>query len=87
MSKESMDALIKKMNADVEFKNKVMAAESLEERLELVNKAGFEVDEADVQQAFNLSDGELQQAAGGNQEGQENCNCVCHCYQECKKWT
>lgn len=89
MSKESMDALIKKMNSDKEFENKVMAAESIEERIEIVNAAGFDVVEADIQQAFDLSDKELQQAVGGNQESLEgcSCDCVCHCHHECKVWT
>jgi predicted ribosomally synthesized peptide with nif11-like leader len=66
MSIESAKAFLEKIQSDEEFKNKIGAMESKEERIEFIKGKGFDFTEEEFSQVRKeLSPEALDQAAGG----------------------
>ena len=83
MSEEQLSALIAKLKEDNGLQKKLKGAADLDAAVALAQEAGFEVSKADwlqfqAKQALELSDGELERIAGGEDKdapdtGQEMC--------------
>ncbi len=68
MSEEQLKAFIAKANDDQSIQDKLKAATSPEEAVEIANAAGFSITEEDIQSQsgpVEISDDELEAAAGG----------------------
>ncbi len=66
MSIESAKAFLEKIQSDEDFKNKIGAMESKEERIEFIKSEGFDFTEEEFNQVRKeLSPEALDQAAGG----------------------
>jgi predicted ribosomally synthesized peptide with nif11-like leader len=70
MSIESARKFMEKIQSDEEFKNKIGAMESKEERIEFIKGEGFEFTEEEFNQVHKeLTPESLDQAAGGGHCG------------------
>jgi len=66
MSLDQARAFIEKMKSDEAFRNRIIAIEDVDARLEAASDAGFEFTEAEIKSVQSeLSDDDLDQAAGG----------------------
>jgi predicted ribosomally synthesized peptide with nif11-like leader len=67
MSDEQLSALLAKLKEDARLQEKLKGAGDLDDAIALANEAGFDVSKADLlkHQALELSDLELEGAAGG----------------------
>jgi predicted ribosomally synthesized peptide with nif11-like leader len=70
MSEEQLSALLAKLKDDAGLQEKLMSAADLEVAFAIAKEAGFDVSKADwlkhqAKQMLELSDGELEQASGG----------------------
>jgi len=66
MSIESARAYVDKMKNDENFRNKVLACENAEKRMEFVKTQGFDFSQEEINSIFpSLSNGDLQRVAGG----------------------
>ena len=69
MSEEQLKAFLEKVKADTELQEKLKAAASPEAAIEIAKEAGFSITAEDIQSmqsaTVELSDGELEGAAGG----------------------
>jgi predicted ribosomally synthesized peptide with nif11-like leader len=66
MSLEDAKRLIERLNTDEEFREKILAAPEVAERLDLVAAEGYDVTEEEMASASaELSDAELDAVAGG----------------------
>ena len=73
MSEEQLKAFLEKVKADTSLKEKLKAATSPEAVIEIAKEAGFLITAEDMQSAtIELSDEELEGAAGGYRRG-NNC--------------
>ena len=74
MSEEQLKAFLEKVKSDTELQEKLKAAGSNEAAIEIAKAAGFAITTEDIQlmqsQSREVSDNELEAAAGGN--------AVCH---------
>ena len=70
MSEEQLNAFLEKVKSDTELQEKLKAADSPEAAIEIVKEAGFSITAEDIQSMqsapVELSDVELEDAAGGN---------------------
>ena len=71
MSEEQLSALLAKLKEDAGLREKLQVAGDLDAAVALAKEAGFEVSKADwlryqAKQILELSDGELEQASGGD---------------------
>ena len=70
MSEEQLSAFLEKVKADTSLQEKLKAAASPEAAIDIAKKAGFAITEEDIQSMqsapIELSDVELEDAAGGN---------------------
>ena len=70
MSEEQLKAFLEKCKADTELQEKLKAAASPEAAIEIAKEAGFSITAEDIQSMqsapVELSDVELEDAAGGN---------------------
>jgi predicted ribosomally synthesized peptide with nif11-like leader len=90
MSIESAKAFLEKIQTDEEFKNKIGAMKSKEERIEFIKGEGFEFTEEEFNQVRKeLSPEALDEAAGGKHCGytheSERCDRIdcTHCIPKC----
>ena len=68
MSEEQLKAFLEKVKADTSLQEKLKAATSPEAAIEIAKEAGFAITAEDMQSAtIELSDEELEEAAGGRQ--------------------
>ena len=71
MSEEQLKAFLEKVKADTELQEKLKAAASPEAAMEIAKAAGFAITSEDIQsmqsEPVELSDEDLEGAAGGNQ--------------------
>ncbi len=66
MSLDQARAFLEKMKSDEAFRNRIFAIEDVDARLVAASEAGFEFTEEEVKEVHSeLSDDELDQAAGG----------------------
>ena len=73
MSEEQLKAFLEKVKADTSLQEKLKAAGSNEAAIEIAKEAGFAITAEDMQSAtIELSDEELEGAAGGYRRG-NNC--------------
>ena len=81
MSEEQLKAFLEKVKSDTELQEKLKAAGSNEAALQIAKDAGFAITAEDIQsmqsQSGEVSDAELEDAAGGGNEG---------CRNECGTW-
>ena len=68
MSEEQLNAFLEKVKGDTSLQSKLKAAASPEAAIEIAKDAGFAITAEDIQsvQSVELSDEELEGAAGGN---------------------
>ena len=68
MSEEQLNAFLEKVKADTSLQEKLKTAASPEAAIEIAKDAGFSITAEDIQsmQSRELSDEELEEAAGGN---------------------
>ena len=68
MSEEQLNAFLEKVQGDTSLQEKLKAAASPEAAIEIAKEAGFSITAEDIQsmQSVELSDEELEAAAGGN---------------------
>ena len=70
MSEEQLNAFLEKVKADTTLQDKLKAAASPEAAIEIAKDAGFAITAEDIQSMqsapLELSDVELEDAAGGN---------------------
>ena len=67
MSKEDAKKFIKRINRDKSFKEKIVAAENLSERMNIIAHEGFEVTKEEIELAtedFKTQDPELRRKEG-----------------------
>ena len=68
MSEEQINAFLETVKADTSLQEKLKAAASPEAAIEIAKEAGFLITAEDMQSAtIELSDEELEEAAGGRQ--------------------
>jgi predicted ribosomally synthesized peptide with nif11-like leader len=80
MSKESLEALIKKMNEDEEFLKRFNQAGSLHEKSAIAKTAGLELQPADLQASAEvLSEEDLEAIAGGQGSYNFEESYICEC--------
>ena len=65
MSVEQAKAFVEKMKSDDAFRDKVMAEEDVEARMELIGAEGFDCSAAEIGALQELGDAELDGVAGG----------------------
>ena len=69
MSEEQLKAFLEKVKGDTSLQEKLKAAASPEAAIEIAKEAGFSITSEDIQsmqsEPVELSDGELEGAAGG----------------------
>ena len=80
MSEDQLTALLAKLKGDAELQEKLKGAADLDTAVAIAKEAGFDVEEADwlkyqAKQTLELSDEELESAAGGKQTN-PSCNCT-----------
>lgn len=69
MSSEATRAFVERMKSDEDFKARVMAAETVEARVGLINAEGFDCTAAEIEaHAAELGDAELGKVVGGEPE-------------------
>ena len=78
MSKEQLNAFLEKVKSDTELQKKLKAATDAEATVEIAKEAGFSITAEDIQsmQSEELSDEELEGAAGGQRGNRtiQTCN-------------
>ena len=86
MSEEQLTALLAKIKEDAELQEKLKGASDLDAVLVIARDAGFDVSKADwlryqAKQTIELSDEELEGAAGGARwpTNDVTCNCPSYC--------
>ena len=71
MSEEQLNAFLEKVKSDTSLQEKLKAAASPEAAIEIAKEAGFAITAEDIQSmqsaTVELSDEELEEAAGGGQ--------------------
>ena len=74
MSEEQLKAFLEKVKSDTELQDKLKAAASTEAALQIAKEAGFAITAEDIQsmQSVEVSDKELEAAAGGTFLSMEN---------------
>ena len=73
MSIESAKAYVERMKTDEDFRNKVLAIEDAEKRMQFVKAEGFDFSSNDIKIVLSaIDDKELRQIAGG---ANKNCRC------------
>ena len=74
MSEEQLKAFLEKVKSDTELQDKLKAAASPEAALQIAKEAGFSITAEDIQsmQSVEVSDKELEAAAGGAFLSMEN---------------
>ena len=81
MSEEQLNAFLEKVKSDTELQDKLKAAGSNEAAIEIAKDAGFAITAEDIQSmqsaTVELSDEELEGAAGGGYTGPQSKNRVC----------
>ena len=81
MSEEQLNAFLEKVKADTTLQEKLKAAVSNEAAIEIAKAAGFSITAEDIQSMqsapVELSDEELEGAAGGFYTGPQSQNRVC----------
>ena len=71
MSLDQARAFIEKMKSDEAFRNRIVAIEDVDARLVAASEAGFEFTKEELKEVQSeLSDDELDQAAGGTGFGE-----------------
>ena len=74
MSEEQLNAFLEKVKGDTSLQDKLKAAASPEAALQIAKEAGFSITAEDIQsmQSVEVSDKELEAAAGGTFLSMEN---------------
>ena len=69
MSEEQLKAFVDKVKSDIELQEKLKAATTSEDAIEIAKETGFAITTEDIQsmQSARVSDEELEDAAGGRQ--------------------
>jgi len=90
ISEEQLSALLAKLQEDAGFREKLQAASDPDAAVQLAKEAGFDVSKADwlnyqAKQTLELSDEELERAAGGGtvQTQDVSCQHTCTYKNEC----
>ena len=77
MSEEQLNAFLKKVKGDTSLQDKLKAAASPEAAIEIAKEAGFAITAEDIQSmqsaTVELSDEELEAAAGGRSTREGGC--------------
>ena len=81
MSEEQLKAFLEKVKGDTTLQEKLKAAASPEAAMEIAKAAGFAITTEDIQsmqsEPVELSDDELEDAAGGRRETGSDRKCRC----------
>ena len=81
MSEEQLNAFLEKVKGDTSLQEKLKAATSPKAAIEIAEEAGFAITAEDIQSmqsaTVELSDKELEGAAGGGYTGPQSKNRVC----------
>ena len=85
MSEEQLKAFLEKVKADTSLKEKLQAATTPEAVIEIAKDAGFAITAEDIQsmQSEELSDEELEGAAGGQRGNRTIQTCNFNPYEDC----
>ena len=79
MSEEQLKSFLEKVKSDTELQEKLKAAVSAEATVEIAKEAGFSITAEDIQSmqstTVDMSDAELEAAAGGGIYEQETIRC------------
>ena len=90
MSEEQLKAFLERVKADTSLQEKLKAAASPDAVLEIANEAGFSITAEDIQSmqssTVELSDEELEGAAGGNRDGLRQRTDPCMGTVGCANW-
>jgi len=84
MSEEQLKAFLEKVKGDTSLQDKLKAAASPEAAVEIAKEAGFSINAEDMQSmqsaTVELSDEELEGAAGGYGRGARRTAASCRCF-------
>ena len=75
MSEEQLKAFVDKVKSDIELQEKLKAATTSEDAIEIAKETGFAITTEDIQsmQSATVSEEELEGASGGRSTGPYHC--------------
>ena len=86
MSEEQLKAFLEKVKSDTELQEKLKAAASAEATVEIAKEAGFSITAEDIQSmqstTVDMSDAELEAAAGGQRGNRTMQTCNVNPYED-----
>ena len=87
MSEKQLKAFLEKVKGDTSLQEKLKAAASPEAAIEIAKEAGFSITAEDIQSmqsaTVELSDEDLEGAAGGTGTGRRTVECTCDVVPSC----